>query len=133
MNEIDNLQSIDGVKKMKKKKVIFAYANQRWQKGDPNTMWDLNPATLCLLAAMVRDIVDVKIIDAQFYNLSQEEFKHEIEEYKPDYISFSILTSEYGETLNIAAKIAKEVNKKIIVIAGGVHVTIDYKNVIKNF
>ena len=44
------------------------YPNQKWQKDDMNTVWDLNPVTLCLLAAMVKDVVEVKIIDAQFYS-----------------------------------------------------------------
>jgi len=114
------------------KKIIIAYPNQKWQKNDQNTNWDLYPATLCVLAAMVRDIVDVKIIDAHFYDLSQEKFKEEIEKYKPDYISFSILTSEYGNTLNIAAKLVKEVSPDIKIIAGGVHVTTNFENVVKN-
>ena len=114
------------------KKMVFAYANQRWCKYDPNTNWDLYPSTLCLLSAMVRDIVEIKIIDAQFNNLSQEDFKREIEVFNPDYISFSILTSEYSEILNIGAKIVKEINPEIKVIAGGVHVTTNFQQVIKN-
>lgn len=114
------------------KKMVFAYANQRWLKNDPNTTWDLYPSTLCLLAAMVRDIVEIKIIDAHFYNLTQEEFKKVIEDYNPDYVSFSILTSEYGETLDIGARIVKSVNPNIVVIAGGVHVTTNYEYVVKN-
>jgi len=114
------------------KKMVFAYTNQRWQKNDPNTTWDLYPSTLCLLAAMVRDIVDIKIIDAHFYNFTQDEFKNMIEDYNPDYVSFSILTSEYGETLDIGANIVKNVNPNIIVIAGGVHVTTNYEHVVMN-
>ena len=114
------------------KKMVFAYANQRWCKYDPNTNWDLYPSTLCLLSAMVRDIVEIKIIDAQFNNLSQEDFKREIEVFNPDYISFSILTSEYSEILNIGAKIVKEINPEIKVIPGGVHVTTNFQQVIKN-
>ncbi len=111
---------------------MFVYPNQKWQKSDQNTNWDLYPATLCLLAAVVRDIVDVKILDAHFYDLSQEKFKNEIEKYKPDYISFSILTSEYGDILNIGANLVKEVNPDIKVIAGGVHVTTNFENVVIN-
>ncbi|MFA4849309.1 MAG: hypothetical protein WC626_06235 [Methanoregula sp.] len=65
-----------------KKKIIFAYPNQKWQKCDQNTNWDLYPAILCVLAAMVRDIVDVKIIDAQFYDLSQKQFKEELTKFR---------------------------------------------------
>jgi len=57
------------------KKMVFAYANQQWIKNDPNTIWDLYPSILCVLAAMVWDIVDIKIIDAHFYNLTRDEFQ----------------------------------------------------------
>lgn len=117
---------------MKTKSIVFAYPNQRWGKYDPNTNWDLYPSTLCLLAAMVRDQVEVKIIDAQFYDLTQDEFKYELEKFDPDYVAFSILTSEYGDRLDIGARIVKELKSDIKTIVGGVHVTTNYEHVIKN-
>ena len=115
-----------------KKKLLLVYPNQRWQKDDMNTVWDLNPATLCLLAAVVKDIVDIKIIDAQFYDLSQNEFKKQVEEYSPDFIGVSIMTSEYQDTLDISIDIAKETNKDMITIAGGIHITTKYQYAFKN-
>lgn len=115
-----------------KKRLILAYPNQRWQKDDMNTVWDLNPGTLCLLAAVVKDIVDIKIIDAQFYDMTQEEFKKEIEEYAPDFFGVSVMTSEYQDTLDISVDIAKKVNPDIITIAGGIHVTTKYDYAMKN-
>lgn len=114
------------------KKLLLVYPNQRWHKDDINTVWDLNPATLCLLATMVRDIVEVKVIDAQFYNMSQERFAKEIKEHKPDYVGISVMTSEYRDILDIAAEIVKGISKGMIVIAGGVHVTTNYDYVIRN-
>ena len=108
------------------------YPNQRWQKDDINTVWDLNPSTLCLLSTMVKDIVDIKIVDAQFHNMTQEAFRKVIENYNPDYVSVSIMTSEYCDILDIAARIVKSINKNIIVIAGGVHVTTNYDYVMRN-
>lgn len=110
---------------------MLVYPNQRWQKQD-YTSWNLNPQTLCLLAAMVKDIVDVKIVDAQFYNLGVEEFISELKAFSPDYIGISSLTSEYGEILDITAETVKKVNPGIITIAGGIHPTIEYKEIIKN-
>lgn len=115
-----------------KKKLILMYPNLRWQKEDIGTTWNLNPVTLCLLAAMVRDIVDVRIIDAQFNNMSKEAFGEEIRAYCPDYVGISILTSEYRDILNISAEITKGINKDIVVIAGGVHVTTMYEYVMKD-
>lgn len=111
---------------------MLCYPSQMWQKCDFATSWILNPATLCGLAAMVRDIVDVKIIDAHFYNLSKEEFAVQVKAYNPDYVGISVLTSEYAKTLDISAEIVKNINSSIIVIAGGVHPTIEYESIMEN-
>jgi len=115
------------------KKLILMYPNQAWQKYDFATSWVLNPSTLCQLAAMVKNIVQVKIVDANFYNLSEDEFANIIKSFKPDYVGISVLTSEYGKTLDITAKIIKNIDKNIVVIAGGVHAIIEFESIIKNF
>jgi len=114
------------------KKLILVFPNQRWQKYDFATTWILNPATLCQLAAMVKNDVIVKVVDANFYNLSQDQFTALLQEFCPDYVGISVLTSEYGITLDITAELVKGFNSKTIVIAGGVHATIEYEEVIKN-
>lgn len=106
-----------------RKRLLLAYPNMRWQKDDSVTLWNLDPTALCLLAAMVKDLVDVKILDAQFHNLDTNEFKKQIADYQPDYVGLSLLTSEYEEALYCAARLVKESNPGIPVIAGGVHVT----------
>lgn len=113
-------------------KLILTYPNQRWKVIDNNTNWDLSPSMLCLLAAMVKDDVEVQIIDAHFYDMSIEEFKKQVAESKPDYVGISVLTTEYAEILDIAAAAVKEVSPDIIVIAGGVHVTMEYMRVMEN-
>jgi len=113
-----------------KKKIVLMFPNFRWQKYDIFTMWNLNPATLCLLAAMIKEEVEVKIIDAQFYDLPIEEFANQVKDYNPDYVGISLMTSEYEEALHTAAKRIKEINKDIIVIAGGVHVTTNYARIL---
>jgi len=115
-----------------KKKLLLVYPNQRWQKDDPNTVWDLNPATLCLLGAMVKDLVDVKIVDAQFHNMTRETFSKEIKNFSPDFVGISVMSSEYRDTLDVSAEIVKDIDKNIIVIAGGVHVTTNYDYAVKN-
>ncbi|MCP4265452.1 MAG: radical SAM protein [Candidatus Brocadiaceae bacterium] len=114
------------------KKIVLTHPNQRWLKEDIVTTWDLPPTTLCLLGAMVKDIVDVKVIDAQKYNLTKEQFGAEIEKYKPDFVGISQLTSEYAEVLDMAAEIVKAVDSNIVVIAGGVHVTTSCHEVLSN-
>jgi len=114
------------------KKIMLVYPNQRWYKFDITTTWNLSPYGICLLATMLKDRYEVQIIDAQFYNTSEKEFKSKIEEYKPDCVGISVLTSEYASILDTAARIVKEVSKDIITVAGGVHVTTQYSIVMKN-
>jgi len=106
-----------------RKRLLLAYPNMRWQKEDSVTLWNLDPTALCLLAAMVKDLVEVTILDAQFKDLSPEAFQAEIRRVQPDYVGISLLTSEYEEALNRAALLVKQVDAAIVVIAGGVHVT----------
>ena len=103
-----------------RKKLLLIYPNQRWEKNDITTTWNLSPAVLCLLASMVKDIVDIKVIDAQFYDLSVDEFKKQVKEYAPNYAGISVLTSEYENTLKVTADAIKEVASNTLVIAGGV-------------
>ena len=113
-----------------KKKLVLVYPNQRWYKTDSNTTWNLNPYTLCQLAAMVESVVEVKIIDAQFRDLTIEEFKQQIREFNPDYVGISVMSSEYAETLHIAAEAVKSVSSQIITIVGGIHATLEYMQII---
>ncbi|MDA8140267.1 MAG: radical SAM protein [Desulfobacteraceae bacterium] len=117
---------------MAKKRLILAYPNMRWQKEDLVTMWNLEPTTLCLLAQMVRDMVEVKIIDAQFHDMGREQFVAQVAAYKPDYVGLSLLTSEYAETLDIAAGLIKKIDPAITVIVGGVHATTMPEFVMRN-
>ena len=105
------------------KKLILTYPNQRWHKFDMATTWNMAPTTLCLLGGIAKDVVEVKILDANRYDMSREQFRSEIESYRPDYVGISVLTSEYGDTLDAAADLVKSVNQRIITIAGGAHVT----------
>ena len=120
------------IQKKKIKRVMLVYPNQRWYKYDLTTTWNLSPYSLCLLATMIQDKYEVKIVDAQFYDMSEEQFKKEVEEFQPDCVGISILTSEYASILDTAASIIKEIDKEIITIAGGVHVTTQYYRVMEN-
>jgi len=115
-----------------KKTLVLAYPNQKWAKDDFQTNWNLNPSLLCLLGAMVQDEVNVEIIDAQFYDMSLEEFVDKVEHAKPDYIGISILSTEYKDTLHSAVAGLRERLPDPIIIAGGVHVTIEYQDVMSD-
>ena len=119
-------------KTIKQNKLLLVYPNQKWLKDDLVTHWRNPPSSLCLLGAMVKDIVDVKIVDSNFYDLSENDFRAEIENYRPDYVGISVLTTEYADILDTATRIVKDVDRNIIVIAGGVHVTTRYLQVMEN-
>ncbi|MBD3823128.1 MAG: B12-binding domain-containing radical SAM protein [Epsilonproteobacteria bacterium] len=54
------------------KKLVLTYPNQRWQKDDMNTVWDLNPVTLCLLATSVKP--DILVIAGGVHITTKYEF-----------------------------------------------------------
>ena len=58
--------------------------------------------------------------------------KKEVEKFLPDCVGISVLSSEYASILDTTAAIVKEVDKSIITIAGGVHVTTQYYRVLEN-
>jgi radical SAM superfamily enzyme YgiQ (UPF0313 family) len=120
------------LKKRKIKRVMLMYPNQLWHKYDLTTTWNLSPYILCMLGTMIQETYEVKIIDAQFYKLSEEDFRKEVENFKPDCVGISVLTSEYSSILDTAARIVKSVDRDIVTIAGGVHVTTQYFKVMEN-
>jgi len=115
-----------------KNTLVLAYPNQKWAKEDFQTNWNLNPSLLCLLGAMVKDDVNVVIIDAQFYDLSLDEFVDQVARAQPTYIGISILSTEYKDTLHTAVAALRRRLPEPTLIAGGVHVTIEYKDVMSD-
>ena len=113
-------------------RIMLVYPNQRWHKYDLTTTWNLSPYILCLLAAMLQDKYEIRIVDAQFYNMTEEQFEKEIMDFQPDCVGISVLSSEYAPILDTAAAIVKRINKDIVAIAGGVHVTTQYYRVLEN-
>lgn len=114
------------------KKLVLVYPNQRWLKDDVVTTWTLDPRTIATLAAMVRDIAEVEIIDAQITRMTRSDFAAAIKRARPDYIGISQLTTEYAPILDVAADIGKQSAPNAVVIAGGVHVTLHPNETMRN-
>lgn len=102
-------------------KIMLMYPNSKWTEWTGRTVWDIHPYNLGLLAAMIEDKYDVKIVDGTRNDLSKEEFSEIIDKEKPDVLGVSILTNEYAKAGHIASQIAKKVNPKIITIVGGIY------------
>ena len=87
------------------------------------------PLGLLYLASTIKDRSnhDVKIIDGQLSDLTDNQIRTEIINYQPDFVGITTVTFFLIDSLNVA-KIAhdcgKYLNKKIYVVCGGPHVTI---------
>ena len=117
---------------MNKLRVLLIVPNFRWADWDTNSLWHYIPYNLCLLASMIRDISDVRILDANIDDLTQDDLKDKIKEYNPDIIGITILMDQYGIAGHIVGRIAKEINKDIITIFGGVYATTNSNHIIED-
>lgn len=79
-------------------------------------------ALVCLAAVAEREGMDVRIIDAAAENLSVEQTVTEIREYKPDVVGISSTTAGIVASGKLA-ECLKELDRCIITIIGGCHVT----------
>lgn len=88
---------------------------------------------LSSLAANVnREICDVKILDLVAVRFkSKAYFTKYIRKHRFDVIGFSSMVFQYAEMLELA-KIAKEINPKLVTILGGYHATVDYDEILRS-
>lgn len=64
--------------------------------------------------------------------LSNSQIKKAITSFKPDLIGVSVMFTAFANDAHEVAKIVKEVSRKIIIVFGGAHVSIDPKAVVKD-
>jgi len=88
------------------------------------------PLTLIYLGTAIEDKHSVKIYDRNL-NLDDAEFFKTIEAFKPNIIGFTLMTSEMIFDFLYLGPLIKEKYPKILIIAGGVHITIDPTSVLK--
>ncbi|MDO8603597.1 MAG: radical SAM protein [Candidatus Omnitrophota bacterium] len=117
---------------MKKLKVVLVVPNFRWVNSDINALWHYTPYNLCLLAAVIKDICDVSILDAYTSNMSEDAFKSELRKLNPDIVGITVLMDQYASSGHTAAKIAKSINREIIVVMGGVYATVNPERAVKD-
>jgi anaerobic magnesium-protoporphyrin IX monomethyl ester cyclase len=102
------------------------------------------PIGLMYLGAVVKDVCNVEIFDcltsaveakegnSVTYGASSEEIKKVIAEKKPDIVGVSVpFTSQYRNAERVA-KIAKEVNPKIVTVFGGPDPSVRFKDILEN-
>ncbi len=115
-----------------KKKVLLALPNFRWREAMENILWHYVPYGLCMLASVIEDKYEVKVIDAYKENLTQEEFSKRIAKERPDAVGLTVLMDYFGRTLHQAASIVKSVDSKIPVVVGGVYATTNIEKVMSD-
>lgn len=88
------------------------------------------PLGLACIAAVIEKEAEVKVLDSEAMNYSNEDIKKIITQFNPDVVGMSV----YFSTINrcyAVAEIAKKINKNIKVVLGGAQVTLDH-NLVKN-
>lgn len=113
-----------------KKKIAFVIPNFAWQKADKSVSWHVVPYNICLLAAMVRDLCDIVIIDANTYNIDHAGFKNALRQSKADVIGITVMMDQFAKSGHLAAKFAREALPDSVIIMGGVYPTINYDQAI---
>ncbi|MBF0518524.1 MAG: radical SAM protein [Nitrospirae bacterium] len=111
-------------------KVTLVVPNFRWAQWDKNTLWHFVPYNLCLLAAMIEDICDVKIVDANVQNMSENDLRTILTEQNPDVVGITVLMDQYGPSGHTAARVVKDINNNIKTVIGGVYATMNSQTVI---
>ena len=117
---------------MKNLKLALVVPNCRWCEGDESTFWHFIPFNLCLLAAMIEDICNVKIIDSYQNGHSEAQFLAELKEINPDIVGISVLFDQFAQAGHISAKLVKSFSSNITVIMGGVYVTVNPETVMQD-
>lgn len=113
-----------------RKKVSFVIPNFAWQEADKSVAWYVVPYNICLLAAMVRDICDVVIIDANTDNLDYESFKKALSKSKADVVGITVMMDQFAKSGHLAVKLARESLPNSVIVMGGVYTTINYDQAI---
>jgi len=102
------------------------------------------PIGIMNVAAMVRDVCHVEIFDclasdfetkvknATIYGAPPEEIHKVIEEKKPDVVGISVHATAQFKDAELVAKIAKDVNPKIITVFGGPDPSVRFKSILEN-
>ena len=112
------------------KTVVLLVPNFRWVDTDNNALWHYLPYNLCLIAACIRDICNVHIVDAYKEDMSSVQLHARLRQLNPDIVGITVLMDKYGPAGHIVANIAKQLGA--LVVMGGVYASINAEEVIKD-
>src|SRR5229473_7251013 len=113
------------------RRIMLVIPNQRWYRKE--AFWHLHPYALAILAAMFDPRqYEIRIVDANIDDLTEEEFEDVVREWRPDLVGSSVLANEFGITGHIACECAKRGNSGAITVLGGVYPTTRPADAIRN-
>ena len=110
---------------MENLRVALVVPNYRWTQKDERFLWNIVPYNLCLLAAMLRDDYDVKIIDSYTEDMSEGAFVKAVEAFRPHVLGVTVLMDQCSPAGHQAAKLAKSADSTMKVVMGGVYATVN--------
>ena len=92
---------------MAKLKILLVLPNYRWVEGDASTLWQIIPYNLCLLAAMVRDICEVKILDAYMADMTKEQVRAALVKESPDMVGVTVMMDQFAPSGHAVGRYGK--------------------------
>ena len=104
-----------------KHRLVLFIPNTRWKGKRP---WTMIPHAATILTALLKDLFDFMIIDANGANLPEELCKSQLQAFTPDAILVSALSVEYHAQYHAALAIAKEACPNATTVLGGVYPTV---------
>lgn len=111
------------------KKLLFVIPNTGWLG---MRSWAVMPYSLLILTALLKDRYELELLDANIGNLLPENAGERMLASAPDAVLVSVLSFEYAPQCSLAFEIAKKNIPNAILIAGGVHVTIQPEVVVED-
>lgn len=114
------------------KKLALIVPNFRWQEADDRMRWHVTPYNLCLLAATVRDMCTVQIIDANTENLSVQALEQLLLQGEFSVVGITVMMDQFATAGHIAAQAARKSLPHSVIVMGGVYPTVNPDTVIQD-
>ncbi|MCX7046773.1 MAG: radical SAM protein [Candidatus Sumerlaeota bacterium] len=103
-------------------KVVLLIPNSRWAAG--SRPWRINPYSICMVAAGIKDRYETVILDANLEDLTMEQTAERIERLAPQVVGLTVISIEYAESAHQAAAAIKTRCPQVALVFGGVYPTV---------
>lgn len=104
-----------------KSKILLVIPNSRWYGKRP---WVSIPFAALILTALLKKNSNFTILDANGFDLSEDNCRLRIKEYSPDIVLVSALSVEYHKQVHASLALAKTACPDVITVLGGVYPTV---------